>query len=217
MAGHDVLYNKTKREQTTRRQQSRTTAAILFSFPFIRVVQPTGWQGTTSTTKEQKEYNQAVTIHKNSDPVLFSSHRRCSTHWMAGHNVYYKRTKENNQTATIDNNNNTIATFNNNNLPLLRKSNNKLCVVVVKLERIHTTLQMQNTCVTKEGKCELTLLRILQWEAIPGLTWDLNAEMIEKSMSSKCIQAYKNTMYIIYHRYFYYFITSMIQYKAIYT
>jgi hypothetical protein len=83
---------KMKREQTIRRRQSRTTA-ILFSFPFEGVVQPTGWQGTTSTTKEQKENDQAVTIDKSSDPVLFSFRRRHSTHWMAGHDVYYKRTK----------------------------------------------------------------------------------------------------------------------------
>jgi hypothetical protein len=46
-----------------------------------------------STTKEQKENNQAVTIDENSDPVLFSFCRCHSTHWMAGHNVYYKREK----------------------------------------------------------------------------------------------------------------------------
>jgi uncharacterized protein YcfJ len=92
MAGHDVYYKKTKREQTIRRRQSRTKA-ILFSFPFVGVVQPTGWQGNTSTTKEWKENDQAVTIDKSSDPVLSSFRRRCSTHWMAGHDVYYKRTK----------------------------------------------------------------------------------------------------------------------------
>jgi hypothetical protein len=133
MAGHDVYYKKTKREQTIRRRQSRTTA-ILFSFPFVGVVQPTGWQGTTSTTKERKENDQAATIDKNSDPVLSSFRRRRSTHWMAGHDVYYKRTTENDQAATIDDNSDTRATINNNNLPLQRKSNNKLCVVAVELE-----------------------------------------------------------------------------------
>jgi hypothetical protein len=93
MAGQDVYYKKTKRAQTIRRQQLRTTA-ILFSFPFVGVVQPTGWQGTMSTTKERKENDQAVTIDKNRDPVLFSLGRRRSTNWMAGHNnVYYKRKK----------------------------------------------------------------------------------------------------------------------------
>jgi hypothetical protein len=53
---------------------------------------------------------------------------------MAGHDVYYKRTKENDQAVTIDNIGNTRATINNNNSPLPRKSNNKLCVVVVELE-----------------------------------------------------------------------------------
>jgi hypothetical protein len=53
---------------------------------------------------------------------------------MAGHNVYYKRTKENDQAATINNNSNTRATVNNNNSPLPRKSNNKLCVLAVELE-----------------------------------------------------------------------------------
>ena len=41
---------------------------------------------------------------------------------------------------------------------------------------------------------------------------DLNAEMIEKSISSKSIRAYKNTLYIIYHRNFEY-ITYMINIK----
>jgi hypothetical protein len=103
MAGHDVYYKKTKREQTIRRRQSRTTA-ILFSFPFVGVVQPTGWQGTTSTTKERKENDQAATIDDNSDPVLSSFRRRRSTHWMAGHDVYYKRTTDNDQAATINDN-----------------------------------------------------------------------------------------------------------------
>jgi hypothetical protein len=124
---------KMKREQPIRRRQSGTTA-ILFSFPFVGVVQPTGWQGTTSTTKEQKENDQAVTIDKSSDPVLSSFRRRRSTHWMAGHDVYYKRTKENDQAVTIDNNSDTRATINNNDSPLPRKSNNKLCVLAVKLE-----------------------------------------------------------------------------------
>jgi hypothetical protein len=66
---------------------------------------------------------QAATI-QNNNPVLFSFCRRRSTHWMAGHDVYYKRTKENDQAATI----------NNNNSPLPRKSNNKLCVFAVELE-----------------------------------------------------------------------------------
>jgi hypothetical protein len=127
------LLQKTKRAQTIRRQQSRTTA-ILFSLSFVGAVRPTGWQGTTTTTKERKENDRAVTIDKNSDPVLFSFRRRRSTHWMAGHNVYYKRKKENDQAATIDNNSSTRATINNNNLPLPRKSINKLCVLVVKLE-----------------------------------------------------------------------------------
>ena len=51
---------------------------------------------------------------------------------------------------------------------------------------------------------------------LPGLTLDLNADMIEKSISSKCIQAYKNTLYITYRRNFDY-ITYMIWYKAIHT
>jgi hypothetical protein len=100
MAGHNVYYKKTIREQTTRRRQSRTTA-ILFSFPFVGVVQPTGWQGTTSTTKERKKNDQAATIDKNSDPVQSSFRRRCSTNWMAGHK---ERTTDNDQAATIDDN-----------------------------------------------------------------------------------------------------------------
>jgi hypothetical protein len=66
MAGHDVYYKKTKRERTIRLRQS-TTTAILFSFPFVGVVQPTGWQETTSTTKERKENDQAATIDNNSN------------------------------------------------------------------------------------------------------------------------------------------------------
>ena len=100
MAGHDVYYKKTKRERTIRRRQS-TTTAILFSFPFVGVVQPTGWQETTSTTKERKENDQAATIDKNSDPVLSSFRRRRSTNWMAGHD---ERTTDNDQAATIDDN-----------------------------------------------------------------------------------------------------------------
>jgi hypothetical protein len=108
---------------------------IKFSFCFfVGIVQPTGWQGTTSTTKERKENDQAVTIDKSSDPVLSSFRRRPSTHWMGGHDVYYKRTKENDQAATINNNSDTRATINNNNSPLPRKSNNKLCVLAVELE-----------------------------------------------------------------------------------
>jgi hypothetical protein len=126
-----------KREQTIRRRQYRTTA-ILFSFPFVGVVQPTaGWQGTTSTRKERKENDQAVTIDKSSDPVLSSFHRRRSTHWMAGHNVYFKRTKENDQAATMNNNSDTRATINNNNSPLPRKSNNKLCVLAFELNEFY--------------------------------------------------------------------------------
>jgi hypothetical protein len=130
---------------------------------------------------------------------------------MAGHDVDHEMTKENDQAATIINNSDAKATINNNNLPLPGKSNNKVCVVVVDLEcmystntwrRKHTAFQMRNTCVTKKGKCELTLLCILQGKPIPGLTWDLNAEMIEKSISSKCIRAYKNTLYITYRRNF---------------
>jgi hypothetical protein len=45
---------------TIRQRQSRTTA-IVFSFAFVGVVQPTGLQGTTYTTKERKENDQAVT------------------------------------------------------------------------------------------------------------------------------------------------------------
>jgi len=131
MAGLDVYYKKTKREQNIRRRQSRTTA-ILFSLPFVGVVQPTGWQGTTSTTKERKENDQAATIDKNSDPVHSSIRRRRSTHWMAGHNVNYKRTKR--ERSGCDKNSDTRATINNNNLPLPRKSNNKLCVVAIELE-----------------------------------------------------------------------------------
>jgi hypothetical protein len=102
---------------------SRRPDDIKFSFcSFVGIVQPTGWQGTTSTTKERKENDQAVTIDKSSDPVLSFFCRRCSTHWMAGHNVYYKRTKENDQAATINNNSDTRATINNSNLPLPRKS-----------------------------------------------------------------------------------------------
>jgi hypothetical protein len=69
----------------------RTTSSSLFFF--VGIVQPTEWQGTTSATKERKENYQAVTIDKNSDPVLFSFRRRRSTRWMAGHDVNYKRTK----------------------------------------------------------------------------------------------------------------------------
>ena len=55
----------------------------------------------------------------------------------------------------------------------------------------------------KKGKCELTLLCILQWKAIPGLTWDFNAETIEKSIS-KCLQAaYNKALYKTYRRNFY--------------
>jgi hypothetical protein len=48
---------------------SRQPDTIKFSFCFFEgVVQPTGWQGTTtSTTKERKENDQAVTIDKNSN------------------------------------------------------------------------------------------------------------------------------------------------------
>jgi hypothetical protein len=37
---------------------------------------------------------------------------------MAGHDVYYKRIKENDQTATINNNSKARATINNKKLPL---------------------------------------------------------------------------------------------------
>jgi hypothetical protein len=42
---------------------------------------------------EMRTNYQAATIQNNSNPVLFSFRRRRSTHWMAGHDVYYKRTK----------------------------------------------------------------------------------------------------------------------------
>ena len=87
-----------------------------------------------STTKGKKENDQPATINNNSDPVLFSFRRRRSTHCMAGHGIYHKRTKENDQAVTINNNSDARATINNNNPPLPRKRNNKLCVVVVELE-----------------------------------------------------------------------------------
>ena len=85
----DVNYKRREREQTIRRQQS-TTTAILFSFPFVLgVIQPTVWQGTTSTTKEQNENNQAAKIDNNSDPVLFSFCRHHSTqHPWQGKNLH---------------------------------------------------------------------------------------------------------------------------------
>jgi hypothetical protein len=85
--------------------------------------------------KNEKRTNyQAATIDNDSNPVLFSFHRRRSTHCLAGNNVNHKRTKENDQAATIDNNSDTRATMNKNNSPLPRMSNNKLCVAVVELE-----------------------------------------------------------------------------------
>ena len=126
MAGNVVLYRNNKKDQVIRRRQS-TATAISLSFPFVGVVQPAGWQGTTSDTKDRKGNDQAVTIDKNSDPVFLSFRRRRSTCRMAGHDVDHKMTKENDQAATIINNSDAKATINNKNLPLPRKSNNKLC------------------------------------------------------------------------------------------
>ena len=63
---------------------------------------------------------------------------------------------------------------------------------------------MQNTCVTKKGKPEQTPLSVLQWKPIPTLMWDFNPEMIEKCISSKCIQTHKHKPYVTYHRNVYY-------------
>ena len=53
----------------------------------------------------------------------------------------------------------------------------------------------------RENANPATLLCILQWKAIPGLSWDLNAEMLnEKSISSKCFWAYKNALYTTHLR-----------------
>jgi hypothetical protein len=46
------LIQKNKKRMIRLWQSTRT--AILFSFPFVGVVQPTGWHGTTSTTKGKK-------------------------------------------------------------------------------------------------------------------------------------------------------------------
>ena len=65
---------------------------VLSSF-LVGVAQPTGWKGTTSSTK-RKENDPTETINNNRDPILFSFLcRRCSTHWMAGNNIVYSRTK----------------------------------------------------------------------------------------------------------------------------
>jgi hypothetical protein len=112
MTGHNVLYkkpNETKLSCINNQEQQQSP-------PFVGAVQPAGWQGTTSYTKEGKKNNHAVTIDTNSDPVLLSFRRRRSTGRMAGHDDYYKRTKENDQAATINNNSETRA---------------KVCVVVV--------------------------------------------------------------------------------------
>ena len=65
---------------------------VLSSF-LVSVAQPTGWQGTMSSTK-RKENDPTATINNNRDPVLFSFlWRRRSTHWMAGNNIVQQNEK----------------------------------------------------------------------------------------------------------------------------
>ena len=65
---------------------------VLSSF-LVGVAQPTGWQGTTSSTK-RKENDPTATINNNRNPILFLFLcRRRSTRWMAGNNIVYNRTK----------------------------------------------------------------------------------------------------------------------------
>ena len=140
-----------KNEKRTIRLRQSTTTAILFSFPFVGVVQPTVWQGTMSTTKGQKRTIRLQQLTTTAIP-------------------------ERQSTTTIRHCQEKGIT----NCVLLLLSNWSKCIPTQKWCRIHTALQMQNTCVSEKGKCKLTLLCILQWKAIPWLTWDLNAEMIEK-------------------------------------
>jgi hypothetical protein len=210
---------------------------VLSSF-LVGVAQPTGWQGTTSSTK-RKENDPTATINNNRDPILVSFLcRRCSTHWMAGNNIVYKRTKREQSDATINNNRDPILfsflcrrrstrwmAGNNIVYSRAKKESNPTrqsttgaipqrpstrtirhcqekeitnCVLLLSnwskcilrrnsLEYIPNCECEIHVLQKRENANPATLLCILQWKAIPGLTWDLNAEMLnEKSISSKC-------------------------------